>query len=230
MGDCCFKLLKSADTIQILTTAEMQELFQQARIASLESMYDDDDDEDLHAITGHDIKELPSGFEQIVFAAGCFWCVEKRFMDLDGVHTTAAGYIGGSDEDPTYDQVASGDTGHAEAVRVVYEPGLLPALLKIFWECHDPTTLNAQGMDTGDMYRSGIWWFTKEQRDACKRSLRSYEACLEEAGHDDPIVTEINDGRDHPFYFAERHHQQRDAKPNVMPYDGLAPLGVELEE
>jgi peptide-methionine (S)-S-oxide reductase len=143
--------------------------------------------------------------EKAVFAAGCFWGVEATFRQMDGVVATAVGYTGGSSLDPSYEEVCTGLTGHAEAVEVVFEPARVTyeALLEAFWEMHDPTMLNRQGPDVGTQYRSAIFCLTPEQQEAAKVSKTKAQT----AGRfRDPIVTEINPAS--PFYRAEEYHQQ----------------------
>jgi peptide-methionine (S)-S-oxide reductase len=140
-----------------------------------------------------------------IFAAGCFWGVEAAFRQIEGVKSTEVGYIGGSTENPTYEQVCSGRTGHAEAVAVEYDPSRVSydALLNVFWENHDPTTLNRQGPDIGAQYRSAIFFQTPDQESAARASKES----LERSGkYKRPIVTEITAAP--KFYRAEEYHQQ----------------------
>jgi len=141
---------------------------------------------------------------EATFAGGCFWCIEAAFEELDGVPSVTSGYAGGSVEDPTYEQVCSGTTGHAEVVRVAYDPDVLgyEDLLAVFFTVHDPTTLNRQGPDVGEQYRSAIFYHDEAQEEAA----RAYVHELEESGaFDDPIVTEIAPLE--RFYEAEEYHQ-----------------------
>ncbi len=143
--------------------------------------------------------------EKATFAAGCFWGVEATFRKTQGVKSTQVGYIGGSKDQPSYKEVCTGRTGHAEAVEVVYDPEAVgyETLLKIFWENHDPTTPNRQGPDVGTQYRSAIFFHSAEQREAAEVSKKA----LEESGHfDRPIVTQIVPAM--AFYRAEEYHQQ----------------------
>jgi len=144
--------------------------------------------------------------EKAIFAAGCFWGVEAAFRALPGVLATTVGYTGGTLPDPTYKDVCSGRTGHAEAVEVEYDPARLSYqdLLRVFWENHDPTTLNRQGPDVGSQYRSAIFYLTPEQQAAAQASKGE----LERSGayRRRPIVTEITAAT--PFYKAEDYHQQ----------------------
>jgi peptide-methionine (S)-S-oxide reductase len=143
--------------------------------------------------------------EKATFGAGCFWGVEAAFRQVNGVQATAVGYAGGNFENPTYEDVCSGHTGHAEVVEVQFDPSLVTydELLKVFWENHDPTTLNRQGPDVGAQYRSAIFYHTPEQETAARAS----KAALDESGKfRRPIVTEITPAR--TFYRAEEYHQQ----------------------
>ena len=162
--------------------------------------------------------------EQAVFAMGCFWGVERRFWQLDGVWTTAVGYAGGSTPDPDYKLVCTGSTGHAEVVLVVFDPAVISyeQLLSIFWENHDPTQGMRQGNDIGTQYRSGIYTLSDEQDAAARQSLPEYQAELHKAGFGD-ITTEIK-ALD-KFWYAEDYHQQYLAK-NPDGYCGVGGTGV----
>ncbi len=140
--------------------------------------------------------------EKATFAAGCFWGIEAAFRKAPGVRNTSVGYIGGMTENPTYEQVCSGETGHAEAVRVEFDPAEVSYedLLKLFWECHDPTTLNRQGPDIGTQYRSAIYTHSAEQVEA---AFASKEELL---ARNVPVVTEIVGAGD--YWPAEDYHQQ----------------------
>ena len=168
-----------------------------------------------HHINGQPLKgPYPEGTEVADFAAGCFWGVEKTFWQVPGVIVTAVGYQGGYTPNPTYDEVCSGETGHTEAVRVVYDPAQVTyeQLLKVFWEEHDPTQGMRQGNDVGTSYRSAIYTHTDAQREAALRSREMYGREMSKAGYG-PITTEIAEAG--PFYFAEDYHQQYLAKnPN----------------
>ena len=170
---------------------------------------------DEHFVTGADIKPpFPESTEQVQFGMGCFWGAERIFWEIDGVVTTAVGYSGGYTPNPTYEEVCSGRTGHAETVLVVYDPQRVSfdRLLKEFWEQHDPTQGMRQGNDVGTQYRSAIYLTTDEQREAAKRSLDGYQAKLSDAGFGE-ITTEIADAPE--FFYAEDYHQQYLAKnPN----------------
>jgi len=167
----------------------------------------------------------PAGFETAVFGLGCFWGAERRFWQLgEGIHTTAVGYAAGFTPNPTYEEVCSGQTGHNEVVLVVHDPKVLPyeALLKAFWESHDPTQGMRQGNDIGTQYRSGIYVTSPAQRAAAEASREAYGAALAARGLG-PITTEIREAG--PFYFAEDYHQQYLAK-NPGGYCGLGGTGV----
>lgn len=147
--------------------------------------------------------------EKAVFGAGCFWHVEEEFRKAHGVVSTQAGYMGGTKENPTYEEVCSGRTGHAEVVEVIFDPSRISydELLGIFWECHDPTQLNRQGADVGSNYRSVIFFFSAEQEETAKASLAREDGS---GKHARPIVTEIT--RVGAFWRAEEYHQQYCAK------------------
>ncbi len=170
---------------------------------------------ELHAVNGNRIQPpFPDGVQTAVFAAGCFWGVEKVFWAAPGVYSTAVGYAGGYTPNPTYEEVCSGRTGHAEAVLVVFDPSVTSyeQLLKLFWEDHDPTQGMRQGNDVGTQYRSAILWTTEAQREAAEASRTMYAERLRAAGHGE-ITTEILPLGD--FYYAEDYHQQYlDKVPN----------------
>ena len=150
--------------------------------------------------------------QKATFAAGCFWGVEETFRRTRGVVATEVGYVGGQAPNPTYEQVCSGRTGHAEAVEVTFDPTIVnyEALLDIFWENHDPTTLNRQGPDVGEQYRSAIFFHSPEQEAVAKSS----KASLEESGRfRRPIVTQITPAS--TFWRAEEYHQQYLAKRGI---------------
>jgi len=180
---------------------------------------------ETHFVNGHrTVPPFPAGLREAVFGLGCFWGAERIFWQLPGVYSTAVGYAGGFTPNPTYQEVCSGDTGHAEVVRVIYDPRTIsyPELLKAFWESHDPTQGMRQGNDVGTQYRSVIYTFDKEQRAAAEESKRLYQARLAAAGRG-TITTEIEDAP--AFYYAEDYHQQYLAKvPNG--YCGLGGTGV----
>jgi peptide-methionine (S)-S-oxide reductase len=159
-----------------------------------------------------------------ILGLGCFWGAERKFWETPGVYTTAAGYAAGLTPNPTYREVCTGQTGHNEVVLVVYDPEKVPyeALLKVFWESHDPTQGMRQGNDAGTQYRSGIYAFDAEQKGAAEASKAAYQAKLADAGYG-TITTEILDAP--PFYYAEDYHQQYLAK-NPDGYCGLGGTGV----
>ena len=180
---------------------------------------------DRHFVNGQPLQPpFPEGSEQAVFGMGCFWGAERKFWEAEGVITTAVGYAGGTTPDPTYQQVCSGRTGHAEVVLVVFDPKRISydQLLKIFWENHDPTQGNRQGNDVGTQYRSTIYTSSDAQLDAAKRSRDTYQAMLSEAGFRE-ITTEIREAP--PFFYAEEYHQQYLAK-NPGGYCGIGGTGV----
>jgi peptide-methionine (S)-S-oxide reductase len=179
-----------------------------------------------HHISGAPLDELPAGAQLAMFAMGCFWGAEKLFWQASGVRVTAVGYAGGSTPNPTYEEVCSGRTGHAEVVRLAYDPGetTFEQLLALFWEGHDPTQGMRQGNDIGTQYRSGIYTYSDERRQSAERSLERYQAVLAAAGLGH-ITTEILPAG--PFYFAERYHQQYLAK-NPNGYCGLGGTGLAL--
>ena len=181
--------------------------------------------DEVHYVNGRPLKgPHPEGFETAVFGMGCFWGVERVFWQLPGVWVTAAGYAGGYTPNPTYEEVCSGQTGHAEVVEVVFNPHetSYAQLLKTFWENHDPTQGPRQGNDIGTQYRSAIYWLNETQRAEAEASRDAYQAALEAAGRD-RITTEIVPaGR---FYYAEDYHQAYLAK-NPGGYCGIGGTGV----
>src|SRR5712664_4169091 len=162
-----------------------------------------------HFVNGRQLQPpYPAGLEQAVFGLGCFWGAERKWWERgDGIYTTAVGYAGGHTKNPTYEEVCSGRTGHAEAVRVVFDPKVVsyPELLKVFWESHDPTQGMRQGNDVGSQYRSAIFWHSDEQKAAAEESLASYQQRLTQAAYG-KITTEVRAAPE--FYFAEDYHQQ----------------------
>lgn len=179
-----------------------------------------------HFINGAPLKgPYPAGSEKALFGLGCFWGAERKFWQMpEGIHVTAVGYAGGFTPNPTYEEVCTGRTGHNEVVLVVFDPKLLSyeALLRTFWENHNPTQGMRQGNDVGTQYRSGIYVYSEKQREAAEASRLVFGAALEQAGFD-PITTEIVDAP--VFYFAEDYHQQYLAKvPHG--YCGLGGTGV----
>jgi peptide-methionine (S)-S-oxide reductase len=181
-----------------------------------------------HFVNGHRIvPPFPVGLREAIFGMGCFWGVERLFWQLRGVHSTAVGYAGGFTPNPSYEEVCTGDTGHAEVVRVIFDPAKVryEDLLKSFWESHDPTQGMRQGNDIGTQYRSAIYVTDKGQRDAAEDSGRAYQTRLTAAGHGN-ITTEIRDAPQ--FFYAEDYHQQYLAK-NPSGYCGLGGCGVPFE-
>ncbi len=180
---------------------------------------------ETHLINGAPLKPpYPPGSEVAEFALGCFWGEEKLFWQQPGVLVTAVGYEGGITPNPTYEEVCSGRTGHAETVLVVFDPASssYDELLRVFWESHDPTQGMRQGNDIGTQYRSAIYCYTPAQRAAAEASRERYQQVLNTAGYG-PITTEIADAP--TFYYAEDYHQQYLAK-NPMGYCGLGGTGV----
>jgi peptide-methionine (S)-S-oxide reductase len=179
-----------------------------------------------HFVNHRSLKDpYSTGFEQAIFGLGCFWGAERKFWELgDGIHVTAVGYAGGFTPNPTYEEVCTGRTGHNEVVLVVYDPKKISydTLLKTFWESHDPTQGMRQGNDIGTQYRSGIYTFNAEQKQAAEASKAMYAAELKKKGYG-PVTTEIVDAP--PFYFAEDYHQQYLAK-NPFGYCGLGGTGI----
>ena len=167
---------------------------------------------------------FPEGLERAVVGMGCFWGAERVFWQAPGVYTTAAGYAGGFTPNPTYREVCSGRTGHAEVVLVVFDPDVTSydEILRLFWENHDPTQGMRQGNDVGTQYRSAILYSSESQRDAAEVSLRAYERVLRDAEYG-AVTTEIAPER--AFYYAEDYHQQYLAK-NPNGYCGLGGTGV----
>jgi peptide-methionine (S)-S-oxide reductase len=178
-----------------------------------------------HVVNGNRLVEpFPEGFERAMFGMGCFWGAERKFWEAPGVYTTAVGYAGGYTPNPTYREVCSGMTGHAEVVLVVFDPARTSyqEMLKIFWENHDPTQGMRQGNDVGTQYRSAIYCGSPDQRRAALASRAAFQDRLTEAGYG-RVTTEIADAP--PFYYAEDYHQQYLAK-NPGGYCGLGGTGV----
>ena len=167
---------------------------------------------------------FPEGLERAVFGMGCFWGAERKFWEAQGVYTTAVGYAGGFTPNPTYEEVCSGRTGHAEVVLVVYDPALITydQLLRVFWENHDPTQGMRQGNDVGTQYRSAIYTSSEDQLKAAEASRHAYQDVLTAAGFG-TISTEIREAP--PFYYAEAYHQQYLAR-NPYGYCGLGGTGL----
>jgi peptide-methionine (S)-S-oxide reductase len=187
-------------------------------------------DETMPLPAAHDVlgtplaPPFPDGLEQAVVAMGCFWGAERVFWQAPGVYTTAVGYAGGYTPNPTYEEVCSGRTGHAEAVLVVFDPRQTSyeQLLRLFWESHDPTQGMRQGNDVGTQYRSALYWTSDAQREAAEASRAAFQAELSRAGYGE-ITTELAAAG--PFYYAEPYHQQYLSK-NPNGYCGLGGTGV----
>jgi peptide-methionine (S)-S-oxide reductase len=178
-----------------------------------------------HAVLGTPLKPpFPEGFEEAIVGMGCFWGAERVFWQAPGVYTTAVGYAGGITPNPTYEEVCSARTGHAEAVLVVFDPAKTSyeEILRLFWENHDPTQGMRQGNDVGTQYRSAIYWTTDEQRGIAEASRDAFQERLRQAGYGE-ITTEI--AKAGPFYYAEDYHQQYLEK-NPWGYCGLGGTGV----
>ncbi len=167
---------------------------------------------------------FPDGMQQAVFGMGCFWGAEKLFWGADGVYTTAVGYAGGFTPNPTYEETCTGRTGHTEAVLVVFDPAKTSyeAMLKLFWEGHDPTQEMRQGNDVGTQYRSALYYFDDAQKAVAEASREMYASQLSSSGYG-PITTEFAPAGE--FYYAEDYHQQYLAK-NPAGYCGLGGTGV----
>jgi peptide-methionine (S)-S-oxide reductase len=184
---------------------------------------------EYHYVNQHPLKPpYPEGFERAVFGLGCFWGAERKFWQVPGVWVTAVGYAGGYTPNPTYDEVCSGQTGHAEVVLVVYAPDRIgySELLKLFFESHNPTQGMRQGNDVGTQYRSVLYVYTEEQSRLAKLGRKTFQAALGQAGRSVAITTEIADAPE--FFFAEPYHQQYLAK-NPAGYCGLGGMGVEFD-
>ena len=178
-----------------------------------------------HFVTGHRIAPpFPAGSRLGLFGLGCFWGAERKFWQTDGVYATAVGYAGGFTPNPTYDEVCTGETGHNEVVRVIFDPKDIDYndLLRVFWESHDPTQGMRQGNDVGTQYRSGIYAYGAEQLRQAEQSRADYQAALVNAGLGS-ITTEIIEAPE--FYYAEEYHQQYLAK-NPDGYCGIGGCGV----
>jgi peptide-methionine (S)-S-oxide reductase len=178
-----------------------------------------------HAVLGHPLAPpFPAGHEQAVFGLGCFWGAERKFWQVPGVYTTAAGYAGGLTPNPTYREVCSGRTGHTEVVLVVFDPARVGygELLRVFWESHDPTQGMRQGNDVGTQYRSALYTYGEAQRRAAEASRRAFGERLRGAGFG-PITTELREAPE--LYYAEEYHQQYLEK-NPGGYCGLGGTGV----
>lgn len=179
----------------------------------------------LHAVNGHSMTFVPDNMQVAIFAMGCFWGVERLFWQLDGVYSTAAGYAGGFTPNPTYREVCSGQTGHAEVVRVVFDPAVVSyeQLLQTFWENHDPAQGMRQGGDIGTQYRSALYVLSDAQKKAAEASLARFQKAMQDAGDARTVTTDISEAL--PFYYAEDDHQQYLYK-NPEGYCGLGGIGV----
>ena len=180
---------------------------------------------ETHYINGRPLTlDVPDGHEVVIFGMGCFWGVERMFWKLDGVYLTMVGYAAGFTPNPTYQEVCSGQTGHNEIVRVVYDPKVISIerLLQVFWEGHDPTQGMRQGNDVGTQYRSGIYYSTEAQKEAAEASRAVFAERLKASGFG-AITSEIIPAP--TFYFAEDYHQQYLAK-NPAGYCGIGGTGV----
>jgi peptide-methionine (S)-S-oxide reductase len=180
---------------------------------------------ETHHVNGARLEPpFPDGYQRALFGLGCFWGAERKFWQLPGVYTTAAGYAAGYTPNPTYREVCSGMTGHNEVVLVVFDPKQITyaELLKVFWESHDPTQGMRQGNDVGTQYRSGIYFYDNDQREAAERTRASYAEQLVKGGYGH-ITTEIMPAPE--FYYAEDYHQQYLSK-NPGGYCGLGGTGI----
>ena len=180
----------------------------------------------IHTVFNRDLKApCPDDFQEVWLGLGCFWGAERIFWQTPGVWLTAVGYAGGHTLNATYREVCSGQTGHTEAVRVVFDPATitLDEILKTFWEGHDPTQGMRQGNDVGTQYRSAIYYTSETQAEIIRASAAKYQQALRDAGHSGTVTTEIAPASD--FYYAEAEHQQYlDKNPNG--YCGLGGTGV----
>ena len=181
-----------------------------------------------HTVLGSSMQPpYPAGSEQLIIGMGCFWGAERKFWSLPGVITTAVGYSAGFTPNPNYKEVCSGQTGHNEAVLIVFDPSILglKELLKTFWESHNPTQGMQQGHDSGTQYRSGLYYFNEQQKQVCEETKAIFDTALKNKLGDSAtaITTEIQPAAE--FYFAEEYHQQYlDKNPNG--YCGLGGLGI----
>ena len=183
---------------------------------------------DRHFVNGNPIQApFPQNMEKAVFGLGCFWGAERKFWETAGVYSTAVGYAGGFTPNPSYEEVCSGRTGHNEVVLVVYDPEQISysQLLAQFWEAHNPTQGMAQGNDRGTQYRSGVYYYSDEQRALAEAYREKYQLLLTKSGHS-VITTEIIEAPE--FYYAEDYHQQYLAK-NPSGYCGIGGTGVTFD-
>jgi peptide-methionine (S)-S-oxide reductase len=184
---------------------------------------------DVHLVLGTPIEsDVPPGLEVVVFGLGCFWGEEKTFWEIEGVWSTSVGYAGGLTPNPTYEEVCTGRTGHAEVVRVVYDPQKVPfaRLLKVFWENHDPTQGMRQGNDRGSQYRSVIFTTTPEQQEAAEKSRETYQHSMTARGYGEisTVIAPLEQ-----YWYAEDYHQQYLVK-NPFGYCPLHATGVEYAD
>jgi peptide-methionine (S)-S-oxide reductase len=184
---------------------------------------------DVHLVLGTPIEsDVPPGLEVVVFGLGCFWGEEKTFWEIEGVWSTSVGYAGGLTANPTYEEVCTGRTGHAEVVRVVYDPQKVPfaRLLKVFWENHDPTQGMRQGNDRGSQYRSVIFTTTPEQQEAAEKSRETYQHSMTARGYGEisTVIAPLEQ-----YWYAEDYHQQYLVK-NPFGYCPLHATGVEYAD
>ena len=172
-------------------------------------------DPTMSSTDGETAKPAPDKLETASLGAGCFWCVEAVLEQIDGVHDVRSGYMGGRIKDPSYEQVCSGTTGHAEIVQVDFDPDVIPYahVLEYFWKLHDPTTLNRQGADVGTQYRSVIFYHSPEQKTVAEESKKTADAS---GAFDSPIVTEISEAS--VFYVADNYHQDYYRLNKSQPY------------
>ena len=179
-----------------------------------------------HHVNGNPLTDFPEGIATAVFGMGCFWGAERKFWELDGVFSTAAGYAGGITPNPTYEETCSGRTGHTEVVLVAYDPTKVSydTLLATFWTHHDPTQGMRQGNDMGTQYRSAIYTAGDDQATAAELSKGVFQEQLKAAGYGE-ITTEIRPIADAPFFYAESYHQQYLSK-NPSGYCGIGGTGV----
>ena len=180
-----------------------------------------------HFVKGTPLKgPFPDNLEQSIFGMGCFWGVERRFWELEGVYSTSAGYAGGYTKNPSYKEVCTGFTGHNEVVMVVYDPKIISyeSLLKTFWEDHDPTQGMRQGNDMGTQYRSGIYYRTPAEKEIIDKTKEMYQSQLSQNGFNE-ITTEVKQAG--TYYYAEQYHQHDLAK-NPDGYCALAGTGVKI--
>lgn len=180
---------------------------------------------EIHVVNGNSMINVPDNMEIALFAMGCFWGVERLYWEIPGVYSTAAGYSGGYTPNPSYHEVCTGQTGHAEVVRVVYDPQVVSfdKLLQTFWENHDPAQGMRQGGDIGTQYRSAIYPLTPEQDATARTSLERFQTAMKESGDVRQVTTEITPAS--TFYYAEDDHQQYLYK-NPNGYCGLGGIGI----